>query len=112
MMTASKCWCRACPPLVSALLKCDGRTIAAGCPSVPFAPATIGRARLRNSMPWPTPTPGPMKSRPSTSTLFPPGSLADADPRRTREMFRKRLDRAGFKGAIVVGGIEVAWQEK
>ncbi len=26
-------------------------------------------------------------------------------------MFRKRLDRAGFKDAIVVGGIEVAWQE-
>ena len=26
-------------------------------------------------------------------------------------MLRKRLDRAGFKGAIVVGGIEVAWQE-
>ena len=44
--------------------------------------------------------------------LFEPGSLADADPRRIREMFRKRLDRAGFKDAIVVGGIEVAWQEK
>ena len=43
--------------------------------------------------------------------LFPPGSLADADLPRTHEMFRKRLDRAGFKGAIVVGGIEVAWQE-
>jgi hypothetical protein len=26
-------------------------------------------------------------------------------------MFRKRLDRAGFKGAILAGGIEVAWQE-
>jgi hypothetical protein len=25
-------------------------------------------------------------------------------------MFRKRLDRAGFKGAILAGGIEVAWQ--
>ncbi len=33
------------------------------------------------------------------------------DVPRAREMFRKRLDRAGFKGAIVVGGIEVAWQE-
>ena len=43
--------------------------------------------------------------------LFRPGSLGDADVRRTHEMFRKRLDRAGFKGAIVVGGIEVAWQE-
>jgi hypothetical protein len=43
--------------------------------------------------------------------LFDPGSLGRADLPRTREMFRKRLDRAGFKGAIVVGGIEVAWQE-
>ncbi len=43
--------------------------------------------------------------------LFSPGSLADADLPRTHEMFRKRLDRAGFTGAIVVGGIEVAWQE-
>ena len=43
--------------------------------------------------------------------LFPPGSLGRADLPRAREMFRKRLDRAGFKGAIVVGGIEVAWQE-
>jgi hypothetical protein len=43
--------------------------------------------------------------------FFPPGSLAVADLPRTREMFRKRLDRAGFKRAIVAGGIEVAWQE-
>jgi hypothetical protein len=42
--------------------------------------------------------------------LYRPGFLGDADVRRTHEMFRKRLDRAGFKGAIVVGGIEVAWQ--
>jgi hypothetical protein len=26
-------------------------------------------------------------------------------------MFRKRLDRAGFTGTILLGGIEVAWQE-
>jgi hypothetical protein len=44
--------------------------------------------------------------------LFYPGFLAVADLRRTREMLRKRLDRAGFSGAIVAGGIEVAWQEK
>jgi hypothetical protein len=44
--------------------------------------------------------------------LFEPDSLADADVRRTREILRKRLDRAGFSGAIVAGGIEVAWQEK
>ena len=44
--------------------------------------------------------------------MFEPDSLADADVRRTREILRKRLDRAGFSGAIVAGGIEVAWQEK
>jgi hypothetical protein len=43
--------------------------------------------------------------------LFAPDFLADADLRRIGEMLRKRLDRAGFKGAIVVGGVEVAWQE-
>jgi hypothetical protein len=42
--------------------------------------------------------------------LFRPGSLRQADLPHIREMFRRRLDRAGFKGAIVVGGIEVAWQ--
>jgi hypothetical protein len=44
--------------------------------------------------------------------LLRPGSLGAADPMRIREMFRKRLDRAGFKNTIVLGGIEVAWQEK
>jgi hypothetical protein len=44
--------------------------------------------------------------------LFAPGYLRDADLRRAHEMFRKRLDRAGFKGVIVVGGIEVTWQVK
>ena len=50
-------------------------------------------------------------SRDDLPRPVPPGFLADADVPRTREMFRKRLDRAGFKGAIVAGGIEVAWQE-
>jgi hypothetical protein len=44
--------------------------------------------------------------------LLEPGFLADADLMRIREMFRKRLDRAGFKGKLVMGGIEVAWQER
>ena len=55
--------------------------------------------------------PGPRQVATIYLELFPPGSLAVADLPRTREMFRKRLDRAGFKGAIVAGGIEVAWQE-
>jgi hypothetical protein len=54
---------------------------------------------------------GPHQTATIYLRLLEPGSLADADPPRIREMFRKRLDRAGFKNAIVVGGIEVAWQE-
>jgi hypothetical protein len=61
-------------------------------------------------MNWPIPTPGPIKW--IYLRLFLPGSLADADVRGTRDLLRKRLDRAGFKGAIVLGGIEVAWQAK
>ena len=107
----SRCCCRAFPTSVAR------SSVATAGPSLLAAvlcrlrSRLSGRARLRNSMPWPTPTPGPMKSRRSTSTCSRPGSLADADVPRAREMFRKRLDRAGFKGAIVVGGIEVAWQE-
>jgi hypothetical protein len=55
--------------------------------------------------------PGPHEVATIYLKLFAPDSLADADLRRTGEMLRKRLDRAGFKGAILVGGIEVAWQE-
>jgi hypothetical protein len=56
--------------------------------------------------------PGPHQTATIYLRLLEPGFLADADPRRDREMFRKRLDRSGFKGAKVMGGIEVAWQEK
>ena len=39
-------------------------------------------------------------------------SLAATFPTQAiREVFRKRLDRAGFTNGILVGGIEVAWQE-
>jgi hypothetical protein len=58
------------------------------------------------------PCPGARQAATIYLDLFVPGFLAVADLRRTREMLRKRLDRAGFSGAIVVGGIEVAWQEK
>ena len=101
------------PAVGRALLRCaTARAILASCPSVPCAPATIGWAPLRNSMPWPTPYAGPHEVATIYLGLSPRlDLLGDADVRRTREMFRKRLDRAGFKGAIVAGGIEVAWQE-
>jgi hypothetical protein len=40
--------------------------------------------------------PGPDEVATIYLDLFGPGSLADADVRRAREMFRRRLDRAGF----------------
>jgi hypothetical protein len=55
--------------------------------------------------------PGPHEVATLYLALFAPGFLKDADLRRAKEMLRKRLDRAGFKGAIVAGGVEVAWQE-
>ena len=83
------------------------RTIAARCRSVPFARATIGRARLRNSMPWPKqPTPGPVEVATIYLDLFPPGSLADADFRApvkcsanvwTARASRARLWREGLR---------------
>ena len=56
--------------------------------------------------------PGPHEVATLYLKLFPPGFLKDADLRRAKEMLRKRLDCAGFTGAILAGGIEVAWQEK
>jgi hypothetical protein len=56
--------------------------------------------------------PGPHEVATIYLKLFAPGFLKGADLRRAHEMLRKRLDRADFKGAVVVGGIEVAWQEK
>jgi hypothetical protein len=55
--------------------------------------------------------PGPHEVATIYLDFFPPGSLGQADLPHIREMFRKRLDRARFKPAIVAGGIEVAWQE-
>jgi hypothetical protein len=55
--------------------------------------------------------PGPHEVATLYLNLFAPGFLRDADLWRAKEMLRKRLARAGFKGAIVVGGIEVAWQQ-
>jgi hypothetical protein len=56
--------------------------------------------------------PGPHEVATLYLKLFAPGFLRDADLRRAKEMLRKRLHHADFKGAIVAGGIEVAWQEK
>jgi hypothetical protein len=37
------------------------------------------------------------------------GSLPDASLKRTHAALRKRLDRCGFRGSVLVGGTEAAW---
>jgi hypothetical protein len=100
------------PGVARALIRCDGERhrcslpICAVCARA-YRPGPIAELHaLANAYA------GPHEVATIYLGLFPPDSLADADVPRVREMFRKRLDRAGFKGAIVVGGIEVAWQEK
>jgi hypothetical protein len=99
------------PAFGRALLKCEGANhrcslpICAVC-ARDYRPGPIAQLHaLANAYQ------GPHEIATIYLDLFPPGFLADVDVRRAQEMFRKRLDRAGFKGAIVVGGIEVAWQE-
>ena len=100
------------PDVARALLKCDGERhrcslpICAVC-ALAYRPGPIAQLHaLAHAYA------GPHEVATIYLSLFGPGSLANADVPRAREMLRKRLDRAGFKGAIVVGGIEVAWQEK
>jgi hypothetical protein len=40
------------------------------------------------------------------------GSLAGMDVKRAHDALRKRLNRAGFQGAILAGGTEVAWKQR
>lgn len=37
------------------------------------------------------------------------GSLPDASLKRAHAVLRKRLDRSGFRGSVLVGGTEAAW---
>jgi hypothetical protein len=98
------------PAVGRALLQCDGkhhrcwRPVCAVC-ARDYRPDPIAQLHALAQA-----DPGPHQVATIYLALFPPGSLGRAELRRTREMFRKRLDRAGFKGAIVAGGIEVAWQ--
>ena len=86
-MSVSRCCCRACLPSVAHSSNAMAQTIAARCPSVPCARAIIGPARLRNSMPWPTPTRGLMKSRPSTFACSRPALLQTRTSRALTKCF-------------------------
>ncbi len=98
------------PDVGRALLKCDGADHPCGLLICAVCARTYRQGPIAQLHALADAYAGPHQVATIYLGLFPPGFLADADVRRAREMFRKRLDRAGFKGAIVVGGIEVAWQ--
>jgi hypothetical protein len=100
------------PDVGRALLKCDGERHRCSLPICAVCARAYREGPIARLHALANAHPGPHEVATIYLDLFPPGSLADADVGRAHEMFRKRLDRAGFKGAIVVGGIEVAWQEK
>jgi hypothetical protein len=95
-----------------ALLKCDGAKHRCWLPICAVCARDYRVAPIAQLHALAHAYPGPHEVATIYLKRFDPDSLADANLRRSGEMLRKRLDRAGFKGAIVVGGIEVAWQEK
>ena len=99
------------PAVGRALLKCDGANHRCSLPICAVCARAYRQGPIAQLHALANAYAGPHEVATIYLDLFPPGSLGDADVRRTHEMFRKRLDRAGFKGAIVAGGIEVAWQE-
>ena len=54
---------------------------------------------------------GPHEFGTTFLATHPSGSLIPADIKCAKEMFRKQLDRSGFKGSLVLGGTEAAWSE-
>ncbi len=56
------------------------------------------------------------RSRSEIATIhlatYPAGSLDAADMKKSQAALRKQLQRAGFKGSILVGGTEAGWSEK
>ena len=99
------------PDVGRALLECDGADHPCSLPICAVCALAYRQGPIAQLHALANAYAGPHEVATIYLGLFPPDSLGDADVRRTHEMFRKRLDRAGFKGAIVVGGIEVAWQE-
>ena len=99
------------PNVARALIRCDGANHRCSLPICAVCARAYRQgpiAQLHALAQAKTSYPGPRQVATIYLDLFDPGSLADADLRRAREMFRKRLDRAGFKDAILMGGIEVA----
>jgi hypothetical protein len=98
------------PAVARALLKCDGADHPCGLLICAVCARAYRQGPIAQLHALASAYAGPHEVATIYLGLYRPGFLADADVRRTHEMFRKRLDRAGFKGAILAGGIEVAWQ--
>jgi hypothetical protein len=98
------------PAVGRALLKCDGADHPCWLPICAVCARAYRQRPISQLHALANAYAGPHEVATIYLGVYRPGFLADADVRRTHEMFRKRLDRAGFKGAILAGGIEVAWQ--
>jgi hypothetical protein len=99
------------PDVGCALLKCDGERHRCSLPICAVCARAYRESPIAQLHALANAYAGPHEVATIYLSLIRPGCLAAVDVPRAREMFRKRLDRAGFKGTIVVGGIEVAWQE-
>ena len=51
-----------------------------------------------------------MRSQPLCLATYEAGHLEEADIGQNHEQVRQRLNRAGFRGAVLIGGTEVAWK--
>jgi hypothetical protein len=98
------------PAVGRALRDCDGQHHRCGLPICAVCARDYRPGPIAQLHDLARAYPGPHQVATIYLDLFLPGSLGRADLPHIREMFRKRLDRAGFKPAILAGGIEVAWQ--
>ncbi len=98
------------PEVARALIKCDGGRHRCSLPICAVCALAYRQGPIAQLHALAHTYPGPHEVATIYLSLIPPGGLAAVDVPHAREMFRKRLDRAGFQGAIAVGGIEAGWQ--
>ena len=99
------------PSVGRALLKCDGASHRCPLPICAVCARAYRQGPIAQLHALAKAYVGPHEVATIYLSLIRLGCLAAVDVPRAREMLRKRLDRAGLKGSIVVGGIEASWQE-